>query len=64
MTWKPRDLLGIPLALIIIWGIVLWWGEEAVFRGKVEDCTWDRWETWVCLSTSIETMLFNGAHLT
>lgn len=47
-AWRPRDLLGVPLLLIIIWMVVLWWGEEAIFRRKVEDCAWDRWESWVC----------------
>ena len=46
-VWKPRGLLGIPLVLIIIWMLVLWWGEEAIFRRKVENCSWDRWESWV-----------------
>ena len=47
-AWKPKELLGLPLVLIIIWMLVLWWGEEAIFRRKVEDCAWDRWESWVC----------------
>lgn len=46
-AWNPRGLLGIPLVLVIIWMLVLWWGEEAIFRRKVEDCAWDRWESWV-----------------
>ena len=48
-SWKCRDILGIHFILIIAWGIVLWWGEEVVFRRKVNSCTWDRWENWVRL---------------
>lgn len=48
MSWRPRELLGIPLVFIFLWGFVLWWGEEAVFRRKVQDCAWNRWESWVC----------------
>lgn len=48
MSWRPRQLLGLPLVLIVLWSIVLWWGEESVFRRNVNDCSWDRWETWVC----------------
>ena len=64
MSWRPRDLLGIPIILIVLWGIVLWWGEEAIFRRKVEDCTWDRWESWVRASTAFagKRMNANGLH--
>lgn len=46
-SWRPRDFLGIPLALIIVWWVVLWWGEEVVFRRSVEACAWRNWESWV-----------------
>ncbi|KAL6716028.1 hypothetical protein ACLMJK_006990 [Lecanora helva] len=46
MSWRPRDLLYLPLTLIIVWCVTLWWGEEATFSRKVADCTWDRWENW------------------
>lgn len=52
MSWRPRELLGLPLVLILLWGLVLWWGEEAVFRRKVESCRWDHWETWVSSSNA------------
>lgn len=55
--WKPQKLWGTPLVLILIWLIVLWWGEEAVFRRKVEDCAWNRWETWVCPCSSYQDEL-------
>ena len=45
--WRPSDLLGVPLVLILVWGVVLWWGEEVVFRRSVEDCAWSNWESWV-----------------
>ena len=46
-SWRPMDLLFIPLALIIVWWVVLWWGEETVFRRSVESCAWKSWESWV-----------------
>ncbi len=45
--WKLRSLLDVRLGLILSWILLLWWGEEAVFRGSVDDCAWDRWESWV-----------------
>lgn len=46
-SWRPRDLFGVPLVLILVWGLVLWWGEEVIFRRSVEDCAWSNWESWV-----------------
>lgn len=57
-SWRPRDLLVIPLALIIIWSMVLWWGEEVVFRRSLESCAWSNWESWVFqLSNSLHRIL-------
>ncbi len=56
-SWRPKDILGIPLALTIIWLVALWWGEEAVFRRSVEACAWDRWESWPTASTPHHVVL-------
>lgn len=45
--WKLRSLLDVRLALVVLWILLLWWGEEAVFRRGVKGCAWDRWESWV-----------------
>ncbi|MCJ1287376.1 hypothetical protein MMC26_006725 [Xylographa opegraphella] len=34
------------LGLILIWLLVLWWGEKRVFRSSIEICQWDTWEAW------------------
>lgn len=54
VSWRPRDILGIPLILVILWAIALWWGEEAVFRNTVDGCTWNRWENWVYHTCLVE----------
>lgn len=46
-SWRPRQILGLPLVLIATWMLVLWWGEEIIFRRNVESCAWGRWENWV-----------------
>ena len=58
LSWRPRDLLSIPLALIILWYIALWWGEEAVFRRKVAGCAWKGWENWVSSSDVVQRSTF------
>jgi len=35
------------VALVIIWILVLWWGERLVFRRSVARCRWENWEQWV-----------------
>ena len=46
--WKPWSFLNIPLGLVLLWMVVLWWGEVASFRHAIADCAWDLWESWVC----------------
>ena len=36
------------LGLVLIWLLVLWWGERRVFKSSIEGCQWDLWEAWVC----------------
>ncbi|KAL9128042.1 MAG: hypothetical protein Q9217_003206 [Psora testacea] len=43
---KISDLLDIRLGLVLLWVLVLWWGEEVVFASRVGDCRWERWEDW------------------
>ncbi|PNY27999.1 Uncharacterized protein TCAP_02081, partial [Tolypocladium capitatum] len=42
----PRRLLSVPHALVLVWMVVLLWGERWVFDSKVEDCAWRNWEKW------------------
>lgn len=62
-SWRPRNLLGTPLALIIIWWVVLWWGEEVVFRHSVEGCAWSKWESWPATSTPHHVVLIADPQL-
>ena len=34
---------------MLVWVVVLWWGEERVFAGAVGGCGWGGWEKWVSL---------------
>ncbi|KAI5467543.1 hypothetical protein BGZ63DRAFT_410479 [Mariannaea sp. PMI_226] len=42
----PRRLLSFPHMLVIIWFLVLLYGERWIFDSKVADCEWSDWEKW------------------
>lgn len=42
-----RRLSSFPHLLVIIWAVVLLWGERWIFHTKVESCHWSNWEKWV-----------------
>ena len=46
-----------PLGLIIIWMVALWYGEEAVFTNSVEACAWGQWEGWPATATPHHVVL-------
>lgn len=43
-----RRLLSFPHALVVVWVLLLLWGERWVFHSRVESCHWSSWENWVC----------------
>lgn len=47
-----RRLSSFPHLLVIIWAVVLLWGERWIFHTKVESCHWSNWEKWVTASPS------------
>lgn len=40
-------IFSFPHALVVVWVLVLLWGEHWVFHTTVERCDWDSWEKWV-----------------
>ena len=42
-----RRIRSLPNVLIILWLILLYWGEILVFRQSVAACHWSNWEQWV-----------------
>ena len=44
-----RRLFSFPHALVVVWVLLLLWGERWVFHSRVERCHWSSWENWVCL---------------
>lgn len=49
--FSPRGLFNLPNAFIVIWIIVLLWGERWVFEGSISACQWTNWERWVSLKS-------------
>ncbi|KEF59494.1 uncharacterized protein A1O9_04338 [Exophiala aquamarina CBS 119918] len=39
-------LWSLPTALVLLWALVLIWGERVVFERRVNQCRWQQWETW------------------
>ncbi|KAF1840451.1 uncharacterized protein K460DRAFT_371643 [Cucurbitaria berberidis CBS 394.84] len=44
--WRVRRLFTLVKVLVVIWWVVLYWGERGAFNGAVESCSWDKWENW------------------
>ncbi|KAK5941279.1 hypothetical protein PMZ80_006557 [Knufia obscura] len=36
----------VPLALLLVWILTVWWGEQSTYEGHVQKCLWNNWETW------------------
>lgn len=43
----PRRLISFPHLLVLIWMLIVLWGERWIFESKVADCAWSDWEKWV-----------------
>lgn len=44
---QPRRVWSFPHLLVLLWVVILLWGERWVFDSKVDRCAWDHWERWV-----------------
>lgn len=44
---STHRLVSIPHVLVLIWVLVMLWGERWVFHTTVERCRWGNWEKWV-----------------
>lgn len=45
-----RRISSFPHLMVMIWAVVLLWGERWIFHTKVESCHWSNWEKWVIIS--------------
>ncbi|KAH8734610.1 hypothetical protein BGZ61DRAFT_343682 [Ilyonectria robusta] len=43
---SARRVLSFPHMLVLIWMVVLLYGERWIFDSKVADCDWASWEKW------------------
>jgi hypothetical protein len=54
-TWRqlqhfrfhPRAIFNLPNLCILLWIVVLLWGERWVFTSSITACEWTGWENWV-----------------
>ena len=52
-----KRLFTLVNGLVLLWWVVLYWGERGIFNSAVESCHWDKWEDWVRLYLTISTRL-------
>tara|TARA_R110002003_G_scaffold126_26_gene11664 strand:- start:33995 stop:36049 length:2055 start_codon:yes stop_codon:yes gene_type:complete len=45
--WSFKRLFTLVNALVLVWWVVLYWGERATFNSAIESCNWESWENWV-----------------
>lgn len=43
-----RNWFNVPNACILIWAVLLLWGERWTFESAIKACKWKNWERWVC----------------
>ena len=48
-NWTWRGLVTTVKALVLVWFVVLYWGERMVFKDSIAACRWKGWENWVCI---------------
>lgn len=48
---SAHRIFSFPHALVLVWVLVLLWGEHWVFHTTVERCDWSNWEKWVSTRT-------------
>jgi hypothetical protein len=46
-----RRVVSFPHMLVLVWVVIMLWGERWAFHSKVESCRWEKWEKWVGLSS-------------
>ncbi|KAF7567437.1 hypothetical protein PtrM4_140280 [Pyrenophora tritici-repentis] len=45
-NWGIKRLFTLVNALVMLWWVVLYWGERGVFNSAIGSCNWDKWENW------------------
>ena len=58
--WRRKLPSKTHIGLIIIWVVVLWWGERGAFSASVSNCSWSTWEQWVSLLSGLRRYISGG----
>lgn len=62
--WSFRRWFTLANVLVVLWWMVLYWGERGVFNGNIDSCSWDKWENWVRFTSYMDlrsNILLTGA---
>lgn len=52
--WNPRRLLSLPHLFVLLWLVLLLWGERWAFERAVSACEWRKWESWVSITLGMK----------
>ncbi|KAF2253176.1 hypothetical protein BU26DRAFT_477187 [Trematosphaeria pertusa] len=44
--WSWRRILSLVRVLVLVWWVMLYLGERRHFTKAVDECRWEKWETW------------------
>jgi hypothetical protein len=58
--WSFKQLFSLVNVLIVLWWVVLYWGERGTFNSAIDSCSWNSWERWVCIKTRYQMTGLEG----
>ncbi|MCJ1478919.1 hypothetical protein MMC13_007603 [Lambiella insularis] len=62
-VWHSGWISPTKLGLILLWVLLLWWGERQVFRNSISSCQWESWEAWPSDTTPHHAVLLADPQL-
>ncbi|KAF2750692.1 hypothetical protein M011DRAFT_437083 [Sporormia fimetaria CBS 119925] len=45
-SWSWRRMSSVSRVLVLLWVVMMYWGERTVFKNSIAECKWENWERW------------------